>query len=189
MNEEEIIRRILEGETELFEQLVKRYHRLAYARALGILLRHEDAEEITQESFISAYIALATLRDRGKFAHWLSGIVRRKAIYFLRKKGKKGEFIEGLTHEFATNLEEGQSDNGPENAHVAEERERIIVEELAKLPDKYREVIYMRFYKNFTYQEIADFLGLTKSGVDTRLQRARSMLEHRLKARGMSYEM
>ncbi|MFC1582608.1 RNA polymerase sigma factor, partial [Planctomycetota bacterium] len=136
--------------------------------------------------FIAAFMGLGTLREPGKFAHWLGGIVRRKTIYFLRKKVRKNRFLEGITAAHATNSTEGQSYDGPEEQHVDAERSRIIQEELAALPEKYREVVYMRYFRNCSYQEIGDFLGLTKSGVDTRLQRARAILAQKLKAKGVS---
>ena len=189
MDESELIGRILQGEKELYEALVKRYHDLAYARAYSVLFSRQDAEEIAQESLIAAYLALGTLRDRAKFGHWLSGIVRRKTVYFLRKKVKKSEIFEGLYENLATSLVEEQSYESPDAKQLALERQKIIAEEIASLPDKYREVIYMRYYRNCSYQEIGDFLGLTKSGVDTRLQRARAQLMRKLKARGISDEM
>jgi len=185
LSEEELIRRILSGEKELFRVLVERYYDMAYARAAALVLDREDAEEIAQESFITAYAFLGTLRDPSRFAAWLGGIVKRKAVYFLRKKVKKQEFFEGLKHEAATyTMEGGPAD--PEARGLEEERRRIIAEELAALEPKYREVLYMRYFKDASYKEIADFLGLTPSGVDSRLERARARLLKRLKKRGIS---
>jgi RNA polymerase sigma factor (sigma-70 family) len=183
---EEIIARVLQGEKDLFEVLVAKYYNLAFVRAFNLLFSHEDAEEIAQESFIAAFMGLGTLREPAKFPHWLGGIVRRKAIYFLRKKVRKNEFLEGITVAHATSITEEQSYDGPEQLHVDAERTQIIQDELAALPEKYREVIYMRYFQNCSYQEIGDFLGLTKSGVDTRLQRARAILEQKLKTKGLS---
>lgn len=188
MNEEEIIKRVLQGEKALFEILVKKYFNRAYAKAFSLLLNREDAEDIAQESFISAYVSLATLRDHRKFAQWVSGIVNRKSIYFLRKKVKKNEFFEGIYQENATHTVQHSSEN-PEERDSADEKRRVVLHELSCLPVKYREVIYMRYFKGCTYQEIADFMGLTKSGVDTRIQRARSLFQQRLKKKGIADEM
>ena len=57
---------------------------------------------------------------------------------------------------------------------------------MRQIAPKYREVLYLRYFRNCSYQEIGDMLGMTKSGVDTRLQRARVKLEKRLRARGLT---
>jgi RNA polymerase sigma-70 factor (ECF subfamily) len=152
-------------------------------------MNYEDAEEVTQESFITGYISLRTLRDKSKFGHWIGGIVRRKSIYFLRKKVKKRENLECLRQDFATELTERQNVESPLESEIDEERRKSVLEAVLALPEKYREVIYMKYYRNLSYMEIGGFLGLTKSGVDTRLQRARTRLKAVLGQKGIHYEL
>ncbi len=189
IEEKQLISRILAGEKELFETLVEKYHDLAYVRAFALLLNREDAEETVQESFITAYMSLRTLRDRGKFGYWIGGIVRRKSIYFLRKKVKNRENLECLKEDFATQLVEKQKKDSSLETQIDDERSQILVKAVLSLPEKYREVVYMKYYRNLSYRDIGRFLGLTKSGVDTRLQRARARLKTLLEARGISYEL
>lgn len=190
MDEEDIITRVLNGEKELFNILVKRYYNMAYARALGLVLNREDAEEIVQDSFLTSYTCLDNLRNTSRFAAWLGGIVHRKSVYFLRKKIKKRENIEGITAEHATlQVKDAYKGRGPAQQEILNERAKIIEQELAGLDKKYREVIYMRYFRGSSYREIADFLGMTPSGVDSRLQRARAKLQERLRKRGITYEL
>jgi len=163
---------------------------MAYARALGLVLNREDAEEIVQDSFLTSYTCLDNLRDTSRFAAWLGGIIHRKSVYFLRKKIKKRENIEGIAPEDATlQVKEAHESQEPAEQEMLNERRKIIEQELAGLDRKYREVIYMRYYKGSSYREIADFLGITPSGVDSRLHRARAKLQDRLKKRGITYEL
>jgi RNA polymerase sigma-70 factor (ECF subfamily) len=186
VDEQEIIQRVLAGDKECFSLLVDKYYDLAFGRAFSILFSREDAEDVAQDSLLTAFISLKTLKDRRKFSYWLGGIVRRKSIYALRKKIRKREKSECFEHDFATQFAEKKSTGQGLEASIGQERTRAVAEAVAALPRKYREVIYMRYYRNFTYEQIGGFIGLTKSGVDTRLQRGRARLRKKLKAKGIS---
>lgn len=180
---------MLNGEKGLFKILVKKYYSMAYARAVSMVMHRQDAEGIVQDSFLTAYTCLDNLRDTARFSAWLGGIVRRKSIYFLRKKIKKQKNIEGIAPEHATLRVKDTGTDDPEMQEIRNERRKIIAEELENLDEKYREVLYMRYFEDASYREIAEFLGITPSGVDSRLRRAREGLQARLRKRGIDDEL
>jgi RNA polymerase sigma-70 factor, ECF subfamily len=182
----ELIALVLAGGSGHYELLVRRYYDRVCALAMSTLYCREDAEEAAQETFLAAYLALGTLRDVDRFGPWLAGIVRRKAIYALRKKIKSRQKVEGLAAVKATVMAEDTTHADPLDQQADRERDAAIGEELRNIAPKYREVIYLRYFRGCSYQEIGDMLGMTKSGVDTRLQRARVKLEKKLRARGIS---
>ncbi|MFH1707757.1 MAG: RNA polymerase sigma factor [Planctomycetota bacterium] len=186
MTDAELIALVLAGGREHYEPLVRRYYDRICALAMCTLFCREDAEEAAQETFLAAYLALGTLRDVDRFGAWLAGIVRRKAIYALRKKIKSRQKVEGLAAVKATLMAEDTTHADPFEDQVARERNAAIGDELRNIAPKYREVIYLRYFRDCSYQEIGDMLGMTQSGVDTRLQRARVKLEKRLRARGIT---
>ena len=186
MTDAELIGLVLAGAREHYAVLVGRYYDRICALAMSTLFSREDAEEAAQETFLAAYLSLNALRDPDRFAPWLAGIVRRKAIYALRKKIKSRKKVEGLASFKATVTPEEQIHADPMDEQAGRERQAAITEELRDLAHKYREVLYLRYFRNCSYQEIGDVLGMTKSGVDTRLQRARVKLEKRLRARGIT---
>src|SRR3990170_5161986 len=82
----EIITRVLNGEQQLYAQLVTRYQNFVFTLALRYTPQREDAEEIAQDVFVKAYKALKDFRGDSKFSTWLYSIVNSTSITFLRKK-------------------------------------------------------------------------------------------------------
>lgn len=84
--EEEVIRRIVEGETELFALLADRYGQAVHALVYRIVGNPEDAEEVTQEVLLKAFAKLADFRGRSSFATWLHRIACNTAVSFVRRR-------------------------------------------------------------------------------------------------------
>lgn len=92
--EEEVIRRIVEGETELFALLADRYGRAVHALVYRIVGNPEDAEEVTQEVLLKAFARLADFRGRSSFATWLHRIACNTAVSFARRRHPLTHFDE-----------------------------------------------------------------------------------------------
>ncbi len=175
--EQELLRRVCAGETELFYELISPYQRAVYGAAFSVLQNEHDAEEVVQESFLKAFQHLAEFRGEAKFSTWLIQIAINESYKRQRKdKAHRYESIEDSTRD-----EEGDywpkdyadwREIPSESLHRKELREAL-VRGLQSLPQKYREVLVLRDVQNLSIQETAEVLGISESNVKQRLLRAR----------------
>jgi len=180
----EYVERILSGEPELFESLVRKYNRMAGAIAYGVLGDFHEAEDVVQESFIKAFQALRTLRDGAKFRPWFCGLVRTKAIDAYRRRPDRrmveissigdslGDAISSASgYRLTSNIEEEQ---------LREEARQKVLEAVSELSAEDRTVVVLKHMDGLSYKEIADITGTTVSAVESRLFRARQVLRKKL---------
>lgn len=180
--EMEWITRILQGERDLFHELIRPYERAIFLTAVSVLRDAAEAEDAAQEAMIKAYRGLASFRGDAKFSTWLTTITLNEARSRLRKSAKVR--VESLDDR------EQEGDYTP--FLVADWREipseTLEREELAKqiecaitgLPPSYREVFLLRDKEEMSIEEIARALGVTANLVKVRLFRARMMLQKQL---------
>jgi RNA polymerase sigma-70 factor (ECF subfamily) len=175
-DDNECVDRVLGGEPEAFEFLVKKYNRLAGAIAFAILGDFQRAEDVVQESFLKALRSLPTLREPDRFKYWLSGIVRSKAIDVRRERR-----LEALEVDLPSPPAEGAGEE-PIDAVLREERRSKILEVVGGLPEEDRIVVVLKHMEGLSYKEIAQLTESTESAVESRLVRARQELRKKLEA-------
>jgi RNA polymerase sigma-70 factor, ECF subfamily len=178
-NEETLIRRIRDGEHDLFYELIRPYERRVYATAFAILRNEADAEDAAQEAVLKAFKHIRQFRGEAKFSTWLTQITLNEAR--MRKRKEHVHMMEPIV--------DHQDDEGnyvprdfadwreipSETLERKEVREKL-AEALASLGDKYREVFVLRDMHHLSIEETAKTLGITTASVKTRLLRARLML-------------
>ena len=171
------VERILAGEPEVFESLVRKYNRLGGAIAFGILGDFHLAEDVVQDAFITAFRALSSLREPGKFRFWFVGLVRSKALDALRHRRTRE------TVALPDDLPSGGS-FGPqspvEEEHLREEVRQKVLDAVKELPPEDRTVVVLKHMEGLSYKEIAEVTGATLSSVESRLFRARNSLRKKL---------
>lgn len=179
-----IIARILAGEKELFHDLIRPYERMVFLTAFSILKSELEAEDVAQETFISAYRHLNSFRGDSKFSTWLTTIAINASRQRIRK-GKRAAFdsIEEISEE---------SDNEFTPAFLTDWREvpletlerkelrEALRKAVAELPEHYRTVFTLRDLEEMNIQETAEALGINQGLVKVRLRRARIMLQKKL---------
>jgi RNA polymerase sigma-70 factor (ECF subfamily) len=173
----EYIERILAGEPEAFEFLVRKYTRFGAAVAFAITGDHHLAEDVVQESFVKALDSLGSLREPEKFRYWFGGLVRSKSLDCLRRRRAHG------TIPLEDTGESGVSRESPVEAELERDelRERIL-EAIVDLPEQDRLVVVLKHLEGLSYREIAELLETTVSAVESRLFRARQTLRRKLPA-------
>jgi RNA polymerase sigma-70 factor (ECF subfamily) len=182
----EYVERILAGEPEVFEALVRKYNRMAGAIAFGIIGDFHEAEDVTQEAFLKAFRVLHTLRDAGRFRGWFAGLVRTKALDALRKKGSRTEVgvVEDAVSVEASGLAERLHGVGQfrslEDDPAREESKQKVLEAIRELPREDRIVVTLKHMEGLSYKEISDITGASVSSIESRLFRARQQLRKRL---------
>jgi RNA polymerase sigma-70 factor (ECF subfamily) len=181
-NDMDLVHRAKGGELSAFEALTLRYERQVYSLARRILRHEQDAEDITQQTFLSALEHLETFREESSFSTWLFRIATFAALKVLRKR-------KGLN--LADPADEGY-DSVPHPSFIADWREspqmlvqraetrRAIEEALALVPEKYRLVFLLRDVQGLSVRETATALGITEANVKVRLLRARLQLREEL---------
>jgi RNA polymerase sigma factor (sigma-70 family) len=172
MSDAGLVELVLNGDQDVFAVLVERYKDAVQNLAYRMLGNTTEAEDVTQETFVRAYTQLATYKSAHKFSTWLLSIASHLAIDQLRRRRflalplEDVPFLEWI-------VDAGAS---PEQSALQGERQDEIQAYLQCLPSKYRAVIVLRYWHDFSYEEIASALNLTPPLVKARLHRARELL-------------
>ncbi|MDQ1438745.1 MAG: polymerase sigma-70 factor, subfamily [Acidimicrobiaceae bacterium] len=155
-----------DGDDAAFEDLYRRY----YGRLFRFCLRRtgnpHDAEELTQEAFARAYRAMPMLRGERRFYPWLSVIASRLCVDSHRRLGRI---------EPSADVDPGQVEVGPDRLEAAVDHD-LLVQALARLSPRHREVLHLREREGWTYQRIAEHYDITMGAVEGLLFRARQAL-------------
>jgi len=175
----EAIERVLAGEPEVFEALVRKYNRMAGAIAFGIVGELHEAEDVVQEAFLKAFRALSALRDRTKFKFWIAGMVRTKALDCLRKR-QSGRIRSSLDAGLELPGDAFRDAPSPEEVEVREENRQKVIEALESLPPEDRLVVVLKHMEGLSYKEISEITGSTVGAIESRLFRARQSLRRKL---------
>ncbi|HEX7736799.1 MAG TPA: sigma-70 family RNA polymerase sigma factor [Ktedonobacteraceae bacterium] len=172
-----LVEQTLGGKQEAFAVLVERYKDAVQNLAYRMLSNVTEAEDVTQEVFVRAYTQLATYKPQHKFSTWLLSIASHLAIDQLRRRRFLALPLEDVPFlEWITDL-----GAGPEQSALAGEQQDEIQAYLQRLHSKYRSVIVLRYWYDFSYEEISSMLKLTPALVKARLHRARELLARYMK--------
>ena len=149
------------------QELIERYQNNLYAIAFSICKNPSDAQDVVQDTFIQYYTSKKEFEDEQHLRAWLIRVAINKAknmtlTFWHQHKVSLEEYMETLT------FETPESEN--------------LFEEVMKLPKKYRIVIHLFYYEDYSVKEIAEILNLSQSNVKVRLSRARALLKESLKA-------
>jgi RNA polymerase sigma-70 factor (ECF subfamily) len=182
-----LVRRCLKEDPDAFRLLVERYQGEVYSLAFRLVGRVEDAEDLTQETFLRAFRALKRYDPTRPFGAWLHTIATRLCIDHHRRNRAKMVSLtqpeEGSAGEERTIDLEDPSDRPDEDAERSELARRLeaLVEEL---PPDSRAAILLRHQQDLPYEEIARVLQVPLGTVKARIHRARIMLKQKLLAQG-----
>ena len=173
----ELIHRVLDGDDNAFETLVKKYRKPVHALVWRKIGDFHIAEEITQDTFLKAYQELAKLKKPQSFASWLYVIAANQCSSWLRKKRLRTQPIEETS---SVQLEKATYSGYiiEENERTAVETQREVVKNLlAKLQESDRTVITLHYFGDMSAAEIGSFLGVSVNTIKSRLRRAQQRLK------------
>ena len=184
--EAKIIRAVVDGNTNAFEDLVLEYQKQVYHIALNMTGNEEDAFDLSQEAFLKAFRSLSTFRGEAGFGSWLYRMTANLCIDFLRKKKRQGGQIISLDAEEEdrrpTELPDLRYE--PQNALEKKEVQEKVRAGLEKLPHEQKLILVLRDVEGFSYQEISDALKIELGTVKSRIYRARAHLARLLTENG-----
>lgn len=182
-SDEEIIIRVLAGEKELYEIIMRRYDKRMFRISRSYAHDGDEAEDIVQQAFINAYDHLPHFERRSKFSTWLTRIVINEA---LRRTRQKCRFVP-LEPRLSANGEayehhqvESPTTDNPAEKVMNDELKSILERTVDGLPVKYRSVFVMREIEEMSIAETSELLGISAANVKVRLNRAKEMLKQRI---------
>jgi RNA polymerase sigma-70 factor (ECF subfamily) len=175
-SDNELVSRILAGDTTAMETLMRLHNRTLYRTARAILRDDGEAEDAVQEAYLRAYRALATFRGESKLSTWLVRITANEALMRRRRNSRPApiEPIEG----HADSVEHGEIGfaSEPESEAQRSEMRRLLEARIDALPKAYRAVFVLRALEELTVEETAHALEIPQATVRTRYFRARRLL-------------
>ncbi len=183
----ELVRLAKAGDLDAFEALTSRHEQRVYALAMRMLRQEHDAEDVTQQTFLSVLENLGGFRGEASFSTWVLRIASHAALKIIRKrKGLNTVSLEETTEQ----SENSDSIPHPEfiadwrqsPEHLVERNEvrRLLDDALTRLDDKHRLVFLLRDVEGLSIQETAEALDLSEANVKVRLLRARLQLREEL---------
>jgi RNA polymerase sigma-70 factor (ECF subfamily) len=178
--DEEIVTRVLAGDTVLFEIIMRRHNQRLYRVARAILGNDAQAEDVVQDAYVRAYEHLPQFAGRASFASWLIRIAVNEGLARLRSRKRFHE------QEAASEGEGDRMDRfassmpNPEQQAATAEIRRLLEQSIEALPDSNRAVFVLRDVEGMSTTETAEALGITEENVKIRLHRARVTLRKSL---------
>ncbi|WP_430967990.1 RNA polymerase sigma factor [Spongiimicrobium sp. 2-473A-2-J] len=179
ISDEDAIKRILAGEKELYELLMRRYNQKLYRVVIGYLKDGEDIADVMQDSYLKAYEKLYQFKFNASFSTWLIRIAINEALAKIRYKGKYAQLNRKAGDAMVLEIPEA-SQLDPEKRIIQQEAKQMLEKTIAKLESKYRVVYILREIEGMSIAEIGDCLSLTHANVKVRLHRAKKMIKDAL---------
>jgi len=181
LSDEQIVSRVVEGQTALFEVLMRRHNERIYRAARSIVRDEVEAEDVMQQAYVNAYAHLRQFDGRAKFSTWLTKIAIHEALGRARKRGRY-ESVD-FNQEESSIVPPRTTAPDPEHHAFAGELRALLESAIDTLPDGLREVFMLREVDGQSTADTAACLSVSEDVVKTRLSRARALLRRELAAR------
>lgn len=173
IDDTDLIKRASQGEHEAFEYLVRKYQDAVYGLAFHLIGNFADAQDIAQQTFVTAYLNLSRLRDMTKFVYWIKRITINKCNSWLRKQQTMNRAYEGINGSYIPV-------STPDQEYEEKEVNAIVKKALDSLSEKNRLAVTMYYIDGLTQTEIANFLEVSADVVANRISRARKQLKREM---------
>lgn len=175
--------RARQGDLDAYNQLVIKYQERIFAKVFSMLRNSQDAEEITQDTFIRAHRALSSFRGNASFSTWIyqigTNLARNRYWYWRRRKRDESMSLDAdIGDDAGATLHDILSDGTQGPGHEAQHNEFVkkVSDCMEQLKPEHALILTMRNVQNMSYEDIADELGLSIGTVKSRINRAREAL-------------
>lgn len=176
----ELIARIRNGELDLFEILIRRNNPYLYKLGMSYGYKHEDVEDLMQETFIAAYLNLEKFEGRSSFKTWITRIMLNQCYQKAQKLSFKNEKANDVINEKTTPMFESNQSSDAYRSVLNNELSTIVGNALIAIPFEYRMVFSLRELNGMSTAETAEVLDISETNVKVRLNRAKHMLREKL---------
>jgi RNA polymerase sigma-70 factor (ECF subfamily) len=182
LSDVEVVRRVRDGETALFEIIMRRYNQRLYRVARAILKDDGEAEDVMQQAYVNAYVHLDQFAEKAAFSTWLTKIAVYEALALSRRRrATELHTVFESGDDTMTHIQTSAPD--PEHQAFATELMRLLESAVESLSEHHRIVFTLRDIEGLSTAETAECLGISEENVKTRLHRARALLRDDLSAR------
>lgn len=177
--EKRLIKKIKKGDHQAFAEMVDKYKNSVYVICLRMVGNRQEAEDLSQETFLRAYRYIGQFDMERKFSTWLFRIATNLSIDYLRRRklgvsldaeipGTEGLSLEAMLPDEDVPL--------PDEQTVRNEQERMVQQEIEHLPEKYRTAVVLKYIEDLSLKEISDIMEIPVATVKTRIHRGREIL-------------
>ena len=178
----EIIKKILSGEKQLYEMLVRRNNQKLYRIIRGYLSEEAEIEDIMQDTYVKAFTKLYQFKAESAFSTWLIRIGINQSLARIKEKGKLYHLTESSNFQPTNSILEipDASQQNPQDKMINMEAKQILEKAIDTLDVKYRSVYIMKEVEEMSLKEIALVLDISLANAKVRLHRAKEMLKNNL---------
>jgi len=182
ISDSDVVHRILSGEKELYEILLRRNNQTLYRVIRSYLKEAEEIEDIMQNTYLKAYEKLYQFKHTSKFSTWLIRIGINEALARLKSKGRFYTLHKSIENSIDSKVLEipDSSQTNPEKKVISQEAKQMLEIAIDKLDIKYRNVYILREIEGMSIAEVSDCLKLSNSNVKVRLHRAKAKIKENL---------
>ena len=171
-SDEQIIERIIKGESKLYEGLMRKYNDRLFRISMSIINDEAEAKDLMQTTYLNAFLKLGVLKNRSGFGTWLTKILINESLLRKKKKVKQRLMLES---------QKGKSENETPLKSLLNKELKVLLEKaIERLPEKYKLVFVMREIEEMSTKETMEVLKLSESNVKIQLSRAKEMLRENL---------
>ena len=183
MEEKEIIIRLKQNDEKAFQLLVDLFSKKVYNTCIGMLQNKEDAEDVTQEIFITIHININEFREESSLSTWIYRIALNKCLEFIRKKDRKKR--SGIFKSIFSSDGERAIENHSDFMHPGiqlenQERAKVLFKAIELLPEQQKTAYILHKLEQVSYNEIASIMEVSLSSVESLLFRAKQNLKKHL---------
>jgi RNA polymerase sigma-70 factor, ECF subfamily len=175
------IRKAKKGDVESYQKIYEVFARRILNFIHRMVRSPEEAEDLAQETFVTVYQKLGTLKDASKFEPWLFRIARNFVYQRYRTGSSAIVSIDAPDENGQVAIELADTRKDPDEAFQKNELEGVVANAIAELPEKYREVFILSALQQLSYQQIAEVVERSLSSVKTDIHRARLEIRKRVK--------
>jgi RNA polymerase sigma-70 factor (ECF subfamily) len=180
LSDEEVVARVLAGETGMFEIVMRRHNQRLYRVARAILHNDGEAEDVMQDAYVRAYEHLDQFAGRAKFSTWLTRIAVHEALA-RQRRGNRYQELEPTSEWEGDPMDRFASlTRNPEEQTSNSELRRLLEQAVERLPDAYLTIFMLRDVEEMSTADAAYALEITEENVKVRLHRARALLRKSL---------
>jgi RNA polymerase sigma-70 factor (ECF subfamily) len=172
--DEDVIRQVLDGNTAMFELLMRRYNERVYRAVRSILRNEQEAEDVMQQAYVNAFAHLRQFNGAARFSTWLTRIAVNESLLRVRRRGRYEAFDDDRLHEEP--LISHTRAYSPEQQAFTGELRGLLEWAIDTLPDGMREVFVLREVEGLSTSDVAGSLDVSEDVVKTRLSRGRAAL-------------
>ncbi len=177
MNEKDLIKNIKSGNEDAFKEFISRYQKLVLNTCYGFLNDKTDAEDVTQEVFISVFLSADKFNENSKISTWLYRIAVNKSLNYIRDN-KKRNIFRSIESFFGNDKNDelqiaDSSDYDSDSSETDDERRKILQTAIDSLSQRQKTAFILNKYENLSYKQISEVMNLSVPSVEGLIHRAK----------------